>query len=116
MQRIEIESIPLDSQRYDTLGDWFYDSNDTLQIKVSHEDGDCAFLIAIHELVEAYLCQHRGITQRAVDDFDLTFSPEGDEEPGDSAISPYRREHRFAMIIEHLMAHELGIKNYGEVK
>ena len=112
--KIIIESIPQVDQRYATLGDWFYEG-EILHIKVSEEAGPTAqFLIALHELVEVKLCEQRGITQKMVDDFDFTY--EGFSEPGDHHLSPYRKEHRFAMMIEHLMAHEMGTLGYGRVE
>jgi hypothetical protein len=74
------------------------------------------FLIALHELVEAHLCLVRGIPQEEVDAFDLKVSNDNpDVEPGDEWGCPYREEHRFAMIVEHLVAHELGIGGWGHI-
>jgi len=116
--KIIIETIGQDAQRYETMGDWFYDEDGTLQIKVSESVwvGDTGkFLIAIHELVEAWLCRERGITQEQVDEWDCKMhNPDG--EPGDMHGCPYGKEHRFAMLIEHLIAHELGLKDYGVVR
>lgn len=122
---ISMQFIPAIDQRYDTVGDWYYDENGDLIIKVSNDDKefpseDSQILVAIHELVEVLLCRKRGITQKMVDDFDMGEGsydkiPEG-EESGDQPNAPYRREHRFAMLIEHLMAHELGLTGYGVVK
>ena len=120
--KIVIESIPHAQQRYDTWGDWWFDPDGTLQIRVSSDVPEMPteqhqFLVALHELVEVRLCQERGISQEAVDTFDM--SPKAlacDGEPGDLPDAPYRREHRFAMLIEHLMAHELGLTGYGEVR
>jgi hypothetical protein len=118
--RIVIESIPHNQQRYDTLGDWWFDPDGTLQIRVSTGEGgvppEHEFLIGLHELIEVQLCQARGITQEMVDKFDLDPANQGDFEPGDLPGAPYHKEHRFAMLIEHLMAHELGIIGYGRVE
>jgi hypothetical protein len=118
-----------DKSRYavhgkETVGDWYLDSDGSLHIEVSpmceypNDDqdvlNDAGFLIALHELIEAMLCLKRGITQQTVDMFDFEFS--GKHEPGDDADSPYRREHRFACMIEHLVAHELGMTGYGTVE
>lgn len=119
--RIIIETIPRDKMRYDTLGDWFF-RGDELVIQVADKPAPSdqyvghyePFLIALHELVEVRLCQARGITQEAVDAFDLSFT--GDGEPGDDPAAPYRHEHRFAMIVEHMMAHEMGIVGYGSIE
>lgn len=112
--KITIETIPNKNHPYSTCGDWRRDLDGTLRINVSEEIGDkYALLVAIHELVEVALCEERGITTQAVDDFDKAFEAqreEGDEsEPGDSPAAPYRREHFFATNIERQMAHELGV-------
>ena len=112
MKSIQIDFIPKDQQRYDTVGDWYYDG-DTLHIKASGGE-DEAFLISLHELVEAFLCHKHGVTQEQVDQFDFGWF--GNGEPGDSSAAPYQKEHRFAMIVEHLIAHELGLTGYGEIK
>ena len=122
---IRIEFIPAKEQRYATIGDWYFDAAGDLVIRVSKDDpqfptGDEQILVALHELVEVLLCRKRGITQQMVDDFDIhgagsEYCQENGIEPGDHPDAPYRREHRFAMLIEHLMAHELGIDGYGIV-
>ena len=116
--RIAIEYIPQENQRYDTAGDWYYDSRGDLQIRVSDDlkTQDEKFLVAIHELVEAHLCTKHGITQEDVDKWDMELASADTAEPGDLPGCPYGRQHRFAMLIEHLVAHELGLGNdYGTV-
>ena len=124
--KISIESVPTYARmRYPTLGDWFYSHMGStprtlfIQTCATDEFGKPLseteqFLIALHELIEAKLCQTRGVSQAMVDDFDFAYT--GDGEPGDAPDAPYAREHRFAMIIEHLMAHELGLINYGRIE
>ena len=114
--KIIIRTQPHEHMRYDTLGDWQY-ADDLAIISVSEDvkTADEQFLIALHELVESYLCSHRDITQDHVDKWDFGYEAQG-LEPGDHPEAPYRREHRFAMLIEHLMAHELGIQGYGRVE
>ena len=112
--KIAIETIPNKNHPYPTCGDWRRDLDGTLRINVSEEIGDkYALLVAIHELVEVALCEERGITTQAVDDFDKAFEAQREEgdvsEPGDSPAAPYRREHFFATNIERQMAHELGV-------
>lgn len=114
--KIIIEAIPHETQRYDTQGDWFCDGEGNLRITVSGESilDPETFLIGLHELVEVVLCHRRGISQKAVDEFDFKFKGEG--EPGDHADAPYRKEHRQAMIIEHLMANFMGLDAYGAIE
>lgn len=120
--KIVIETVPHKSQRYDTVGDWFRDPEGTLHIKVSEEIGDkAASLVALHELIEVLLCEDRGVTQIAVDKFDVEFEderePGNNDEPGDDPNAPYYKEHFFATSIERLMAAELNVdwKLYDDV-
>ena len=105
---ITITTIPQDQQRYDTQGDWFSDKPWHVSIRVSDlDDSRYELLVIMHELVEMFLCLERGISEKAVDDFDLNW--EGDGEPGEHPTCPYFKEHQFATNIERLMAHELGV-------
>ena len=126
MNNINIQFIPHKDQRYDTFGDWYYAAGGHLHINVSSDQGhtdDEQFLVALHELIEVYLCKKRGISQEKVDQFDMNIFPEQvrlglveeDSEPGNCYAAPYVREHRFAMLIEHFVAHELGVTPYGNV-
>ena len=111
--RIIIEAVPRAQMRYDTLGDWFQDGED-LRIQVAdHITPDEQFLIALHEIVEVKLCIMHGVGQQQVDAFDFSFSGEG--EPGDHPAAPYRKEHRQAALIEHMMASFMGLDSYGVV-
>ncbi len=112
--RILIETISADQMRYDTGGDWFIDAEGALRIQVVAELSPAdQRLVAVHALVEALLCERRGITADQVDEFDFAWG--GDGEPGDDPEAPYRREHRFACLLEHMLAHELGEVGYGVV-
>lgn len=116
--KISIQTKPQNEMRYDTWGDWRWEE-DVLMIEVVENEVptlDHQFLIALHELVEAYLCFRRGITQESVDAFDMNWKGKPDEEPGDDPKAPYGKEHRFAMLMEHLMAKELGLNSYGTVR
>lgn len=116
--KILIETIPHKNQRYETVGDWWFDENGDLQIRVSRmENEDYEALIGIHETVEALLCQKRGILEKDVTAFDEMFEearekyPDifGDTEPGDHPKAPYNKEHEFATRLEHSLSMELGV-------
>ena len=112
--KIQLRTIPHSEQRYETVGDWENLPEGSLRISVSDMgNDDYAFLVAIHELVEVWLCNRRGITDEAVSAFDIEYEknrPEGDEsEPGDHPDAPYRKEHFFATNIERMIALELGV-------
>jgi hypothetical protein len=107
---INIQTIAHKYQRYPTWGDWWFDINGDLQIRVSNfNDPDAEALIALHELVEVILCKKRGISQESVDKFDIDYVKENgmEGEPGDDPKAPYRKEHFFATNIERLMAEQL---------
>ncbi len=111
---ISISSIPHNKQRYPTVGDWIIARGHLRHIFVSEMDNkDYVFLVAIHELIEAWLCLKRGITQKAVDQFDMQFEqnrdPGDESEPGDSRKAPYFVEHQFATIVEKMLAVELSV-------
>ncbi len=112
--RIQITTIPHSEQRYETVGDWLTAHGQLRHIRVSDMGNeDYALLVGLHELIESWLCIKRGITQEAVDGFDIEFEkrrvPGNTDEPGHDPDAPYRREHVFAEKIEQLMAEELGI-------
>jgi len=72
--KIVIETIPHNDHRYDTVGDWYYDKDEVLQIRVSNlYDWRKEALIAVHELVEALMCKSSGVSQWQVDSFDKKF-------------------------------------------
>ena len=84
---------------------------------------DYEFLVAIHEMIEQYLIEKRGIKNDDITNFDIEFDrkkSEGlvpdHEEPGDDPESPYVLEHCFATAVERMMCAELGVnwKDYND--
>ncbi len=104
--KINIETIPHSKQRYKTVGDYWKRGN-TWEFRVSKMNNDYEFLVIIHELIEAYLTNKRGVKWKDIDKFDKTFT--GSDEPGNSIKAPYYLEHRFAENIERQLALEMGI-------
>lgn len=120
--KITIETIPHSTQRYPTCGDWFFEPNGDLIIKVSEEMGnDSCFLVGVHELIEVWLATKRGVTVQQVDDFDIAYEKshreggtlEGkrldESEPGSDPSCPVFKEHGVATAVEMLLCSELGI-------
>ena len=106
--RINIETIPHNQHRYETVGDYFYDDMGTLQVRVS-DMGNTFYetLVAIHEITEELLTKHRGLSEQEIMDFDLYYEKKREmkmvnefSEPGFSNESPYLREHTLATAIE----------------
>ena len=112
--RITLETIPHSRQRYESAGDWREDVSGNAHILVSAMgNDDYEFLVAIHELVEMWLCKKRGITDESVTAFDIAFEEKrqpGDlSEPGDDPAAPYQNEHGVATAVERLMCAALGL-------
>ena len=109
--KISILTQPHSLQRYNTVGDWFTDKiNGTVRIHVS-ELGSWHYelLVAVHELVEAFMCMNDEVAEEAVDKFDKQFV-ERDSEPGDSPQAPYQKQHCLATGVERILAACLGVK------
>lgn len=110
---INAKVIPESEMRPEVNGaDWFFDENGDLQVRVSPM-GDWRYevLLMVHELCEAILCDHNGVTVAQVDAFDLEYDKTHtfDLNAGDDPKAPYKREHCFATAIERIMCAELGV-------
>lgn len=108
-----VESIPHKNQRYKTCGDWQFLPNG-LHVSVSDTGNRMSnLLVALHEVVEAILCETSGISEEDVDKFDMEFEANRTdsslEEPGDDPKAPYYKQHRVADIVERLVAVEAGV-------
>lgn len=118
---ISIKTIAHDEQRYRTPGDWWFDKNGDLEIRVSCTgDWREEALVAFHELREVLVCKHRGITTEVVDAFDIQYEKERDEglhgredEPGNDPKCPCRDEHMSATQAERALAYDLDV-NWNE--
>jgi hypothetical protein len=105
----EADVVPYNTMRYPTAGDWILGRGGVSHISVAKMGNrDYEFLVALHELVEAYLCVKHGVTQTQVDAWDMGPGKHLDE-PGDDPGAPYHTEHMFASHIETLMAQKLGV-------
>jgi hypothetical protein len=96
------------------VGDWKIEKDETILIFVSKmSDWRYEFLVALHELVEVFLCRYSGVGQKQVDRFDIAYEKKrkaGDEsEPGDSPKAPYRTQHCIATGVERIVAAFLGV-------
>lgn len=114
--KITIETIPHDQQRYPTCGDWQFANPSDLNVKVSDMgNDDYAFLVGIHEAVEAWLAVKRsGLgVEKELDTFDMAYEdarqPGDVSEPGDDAKCPVYLEHQVATGIERILAGLLGV-------
>ena len=115
---IHAEIIPHKQQLYPTVGNYMDDKNGGKKFQISDmQNEDYAFLVLIHEMVEARLCEKAGITDEEITAFDKMFEAERDaglhddtEEPGCDPDAPYCQQHMQAMKIERMVARFLGVK------
>ena len=90
---------PHAEQRYNTVGDWQFDSRGNLTVTVSSELSEKEqYLVAIHELIEAVCCKYDGVDQDDVDAWDFKG---GD---GSDPAAPYHIQHVFAEALEFKIA------------
>lgn len=110
--QVILKVIPHNKQRYDSVGDYFKKGNKWF-ILCSKMKAEFVFLVLIHEFVEWFLCQMRGIKNEDIDKFDMEFEKNrkqgNEDEPGDDPRAPYFCEHQFASQIEKTCAEELGV-------
>lgn len=100
-----IKIIPHSEQRYETVGDYWYDEKGVLQVRVSDMGNELYHkMIYCHELIEEALTKHNGISESVIMNFDLKFEAnraEGNvDEPGFDKNCPYIKEHTFATGVE----------------
>lgn len=115
LPKIYYKTIPHGKQRYETPGD-YYQKNKVWFFRVSKLKADYEFLILMHELIEWYLTQKRGISEKSINKFDILFENERTEglhteydEAGFDIRAPYRKEHTFATKIEKEIAKEIDV-------
>jgi hypothetical protein len=115
--KVSIETIPNNSQRYETIGDWWYDDKGDLQIRISEfEDLRHSMAVALHELFEAFAAYANKHSEEEVTKFDLWFEdetkrgaiPDSLDEPGMHPACPYNEEHQYATGAEMILITLLG--------
>ena len=119
LPKVVIEVVPPTAQRYPTDGDFYYDDQGTLHVKISKMDGgaDLEFSTLIHELVEAYFVARYGVKLDDIDAFDTAYEknrkPGDESDPGDDARAPYHEAHEIAKVVQRALTPFL---NEGKVK
>ena len=106
---------PPKMMRYPTIGDYYKTKNGWIIEVADLGDSDYNFLVFLHEFIELYLTQRRGISEPNIKKFDEWFEREKARgyfsrivEAGRHPKAPYRHEHIFAEKIEKLLIKELG--------
>ena len=96
--------------------DWFWDRDENLQVQIAPmSDWRREVMLGIHEVVEALICKHTGVSQKAVDDFDKEYDAthSTDCNAGDDPLAPYDRAHTLATCCERALAFALDVQ-WGE--
>lgn len=114
---IVIHSVPQHRIRAEQAGDWWLFGPNAITIHVLDTlSPESQFAVAIHELVEAYLCRKDGVNDEDVSSFDYRYEAERKEgkhgpedEPGDDPRSPYRKQHSAATFVERAICHAIGL-------
>lgn len=134
IDEIDWKVLPHEEQRYETSGDWWWEG-DTLHVRISRmSDWRYEFCCGLHEVVEAVLCRHMGISHETVDAFDMDYErvhqlywtapdllshPEAYpcgcpiqrlSDPGSDVHSPYRIPHLIAEAVESIAVRALRVE------
>lgn len=115
--KITIHSVPANRIRNEQCGDWWVFGSNQITVHVLEGLSPKAQLaVAIHELIEAWLCHKHRVTDEMVCRFDEQYEAERkegkhkeDDEPGDDPRSPYRKEHMAATHVERAVCSAIGI-------
>jgi len=114
--RIRIISVPQHLIRSSQVGDWWYNENEIAVHVLETLSPESQLAVAVHELIEAWECRKRGITDKDVTAFDDHYEAERKEgkhgeydEPGDDPRSPYRREHAAATHVERAVCAAINL-------
>jgi hypothetical protein len=100
-------------QRYDTAGDYYklkgqlVDNAQVNMFKISKmKRKEYEFLVAVHEFIEQFLTEVRGIKEEDITDFDINSNS---PDPGTDPNAPYHKEHMFSTKVEKMICEELGL-------
>jgi hypothetical protein len=123
MLKINIRTKPIEKMRTRDVGDYYQAivppgaEEEPLKIIVARmENPDYEFLVALHEMIEAYLIKRRGIDPRQIDEWEDKFEREVREgkrpknsNAGEQKDCLYKEEHKIAIKIEKTLAKYLKI-------
>lgn len=94
--------------RYETCGDYVQENGEWVFYIARLSKRPYEACVALHEIVECYLCYWLGIKEPDIMAFDIEHEknrPEGDEsEPGNDKNAPYYYQHQIATFIEYIFS------------
>lgn len=111
---LDLRIIPHNTQRYETVGDYWMDEKEIYQVRISKmSDWRYEFLVAFHEIFELAWVIWKKVDIKDIDKFDRAYEEnrkEGDvSEPGDDTKAPYYQGHQWATVLEKIAAAFLGV-------
>lgn len=108
IKEIRIRFIPQSEQRYDTVGDYFWDEEGVVHFAISEMDNPVhEQAVLMHEMAEFFRCEMDGVTVEQVDAWDMGEGKDLDE-PGNSPRCPYHAQHMFATAMERVFISGMG--------
>jgi hypothetical protein len=111
--KIEIQvTDPELARRSGSPGDWSYNpQGNKLVIRVARmRDRRSEVATIVHELVEALLCEHNGISDTVVSSWNRDFMNHLDAaDPADPEEAPHHRQHLIAQEIESQVLHAMQL-------
>lgn len=113
LANIMVGVIPHKNQAYDTCGDYYslnflgnegtYDNYVISKLKLGWK---AELAVLVHEIVEFQLCKEAGIKEQDITKFDIE---SGLDDPGNSKLAPYHKQHKIAERIERQIIKGLGL-------
>ena len=102
-----LKTAPMKRIRNNQAGDWKVGKH-IVAISAKMDCSESELAIAIHELIEAWICRKQGITDEQVTAFDAMFENERNrgqhnlfDEAGDDVRAPYFDAHQRATSVEN---------------
>ena len=121
IKEVHIKLVPLSTIRNNDVGDYFWEGDSLFINVVDLPEYSHSMLIAIHELIEAFMTDYQGIKEEDINKFDALYDAErvgglhADEEPGFDNRACYRDAHTLCTAIEMMICAFLKIswKDYN---
>ena len=92
------------------VGDWMEQGNELRIIRALRMDNLMdTYAVAIHEMVEQFLCARDGVSDEVVTAFDAAWDNEDEyDEEGDDPTAPYHAQHLAAKAVERRFVEACG--------
>ena len=107
MKKIVIEVIPYKKMYMEYFGDFYWEKDGTLQIRVAQYPNEIQDVgTIVHEFLEAWKLKVKGVSVKDVEMFDKEH--EDHDDPGCLKDAPYHKEHMESLYIEKIICKQMG--------